>query len=81
MFGVFRPLAPSAWKEYASKTHTPLELSFFYFHKRTGRLENRAMMQRAKGSGVQVDMLNRRFRSTGGNRRRTFAPGFSILLN
>ncbi|MFT6404203.1 MAG: L-lactate dehydrogenase (cytochrome) [Marinomonas primoryensis] len=73
MFGV-SSLGTVSMEEIAKQTTTP-QVYQFYFHK--DRDLNRAMMQRAKDSGVQVMMLTVDS-ITGGNRERDLRTGFSI---
>ena len=73
MFGV-SSLGTVSMEEIAKQTTTP-QVYQFYFHK--DRELNRAMMQRAKDSGVQVMMLTVDS-ITGGNRERDLRTGFSI---
>jgi len=61
--------------EELRKAHQTPQVYQFYFHKDRGL--NRAMMQRAKGAGVQVMMLTVDS-ITGGNRERDLRTGFSI---
>jgi L-lactate dehydrogenase (cytochrome) len=61
--------------EEARKISDGPQVYQFYFHKDRGL--NRAMMQRAKGAGVQVMMLTVDS-ITGGNRERDLRTGFSI---
>ncbi|MDP5057751.1 MAG: alpha-hydroxy-acid oxidizing protein [Marinomonas hwangdonensis] len=73
MFGV-SSLGTVSMEEIAKQTTTP-QVYQFYFHK--DRALNRAMMQRAKDSGIQVMMLTVDS-ITGGNRERDLRTGFSI---
>jgi L-lactate dehydrogenase (cytochrome) len=73
MFGV-SSLGTVSMEEIAKQITTP-QVYQFYFHK--DRELNRAMMQRAKDSGVQVMMLTVDS-ITGGNRERDLRTGFSI---
>lgn len=73
MFGV-SSLGTVSMEEIAKQTTTP-QVYQFYFHK--DRALNRAMMQRAKESGIQVMMLTVDS-ITGGNRERDLRTGFSI---
>lgn len=73
MFGV-SSLGTVSMEEIAKQTTTPQAYQF-YFHKDRGL--NRAMMQRAKDSGIQVMMLTVDS-ITGGNRERDLRTGFSI---
>jgi len=73
MFGV-SSLGTVSMEEIAKQTTTP-QVYQFYFHKDRGL--NRAMMQRAKDSGIQVMMLTVDS-ITGGNRERDLRTGFSI---
>lgn len=73
MFGV-SSLGTVSMEEIAKQTTSP-QVYQFYFHK--DRELNRAMMQRAKDSGVQVMMLTVDS-ITGGNRERDLRTGFSI---
>jgi L-lactate dehydrogenase (cytochrome) len=61
--------------EALRKAHDTPQVYQFYFHK--DRALNRAMMQRAKESGVNVMMLTVDS-ITGGNRERDLRTGFSI---
>jgi L-lactate dehydrogenase (cytochrome) len=61
--------------EELRKAHDTPQVYQFYFHK--DRALNRAMMQRAKESGVNVMMLTVDS-ITGGNRERDLRTGFSI---
>jgi len=61
--------------EELRKAHDTPQVYQFYFHK--DRALNRAMMQRAKGAGVNVMMLTVDS-VTGGNRERDLRTGFSI---
>jgi len=61
--------------EELRKTHSGPQVYQFYFHKDRGL--NRAMMERAKGAGVNVMMLTVDS-ITGGNRERDLRTGFSI---
>lgn len=73
MFGV-SSLGTVSMEELAQKHKTP-QVYQFYFHKDRGL--NRAMMQKAKESGIQVMMLTVDS-ITGGNRERDLRTGFSI---
>lgn len=73
MFGV-SSLGTVSLEEIAKQVDTP-QVYQFYFHKDRGL--NRAMMERAKGAGVQVMMLTVDS-ITGGNRERDLRTGFSI---
>lgn len=73
MFGV-SSLGTVDLAEIAKQTNTPQTYQF-YFHKDRGL--NRAMMERAKESGIQVMMLTVDS-ATGGNRERDLRTGFSI---
>ncbi|PZO68281.1 MAG: alpha-hydroxy-acid oxidizing enzyme [Paracoccus denitrificans] len=73
MFGV-SSLGTVSMEELAKKHKTP-QVYQFYFHKDRGL--NRAMMQKAKESGIQVMMLTVDS-ITGGNRERDLRTGFSI---
>lgn len=73
MFGV-SSLGTVSMEELASKHRNP-QIYQFYFHKDRGL--NRAMMQKAKESGIQV-MLLTVDSITGGNRERDLRTGFSI---
>lgn len=61
--------------EQIRKTYSGPQVYQFYFHKDRGL--NQAMMQRAKGAGVNVMMLTVDS-ITGGNRERDLRTGFSI---
>jgi L-lactate dehydrogenase (cytochrome) len=61
--------------EELRKAHSGPQVYQFYFHKDRGL--NRAMMERAKGAGVNVMMLTVDS-ITGGNRERDLRTGFSI---
>jgi L-lactate dehydrogenase (cytochrome) len=61
--------------EELRKAHATPQVYQFYFHRDRGL--NRAMMQRAKGAGVDVMMLTVDS-ITGGNRERDLRTGFSI---
>lgn len=61
--------------EELRKAHDGPQVYQFYFHKDRGL--NRAMMERAKGAGVNVMMLTVDS-ITGGNRERDLRTGFSI---
>ena len=61
--------------EELRKAHDTPQVYQFYFHK--DRALNRAMMQRAKGAGVNIMMLTVDS-VTGGNRERDLRTGFSI---
>ncbi|WP_289032179.1 alpha-hydroxy acid oxidase [uncultured Paraglaciecola sp.] len=73
MFGV-SSLGTVSMEEIAKQVDTP-QVYQFYFHKDRGL--NRAMMERAKASGIQVMMLTVDS-ITGGNRERDLRTGFSI---
>ncbi|GGF76393.1 alpha-hydroxy acid oxidase [Alteromonas lipolytica] len=73
MFGV-SSLGTVSMEEIARQFDTP-QVYQFYFHKDRGL--NRAMMERAKESGIQVMMLTVDS-ITGGNRERDLRTGFSI---
>ena len=73
MFGV-SSLGTVSMEELAKKHKTP-QVYQFYFHKDRGL--NRAMMQKAKESGIKVMMLTVDS-ITGGNRERDLRTGFSI---
>jgi L-lactate dehydrogenase (cytochrome) len=73
MFGV-SSLGTVSLEELRKAYDTP-QVYQFYFHKDRGL--NRAMMQRAKGAGVDVMMLTVDS-ITGGNRERDLRTGFSI---
>ena len=73
MFGV-SSLGTVSMDELARKHRTP-QVYQFYFHKDRGL--NRAMMEQAKASGIQVMMLTVDS-ITGGNRERDLRTGFSI---
>jgi len=73
MFGV-SSLGTVSMEELAKKHRTP-QVYQFYFHKDRGL--NRAMMQKAKESGIKVMMLTVDS-ITGGNRERDLRTGFSI---
>ena len=73
MFGV-SSLGTVSMEELAKKHRTP-QCYQFYFHKDRGL--NRAMMQKAKESGIKVMMLTVDS-ITGGNRERDLRTGFSI---
>lgn len=73
MFGV-SSLGTVAMEELARKHRTP-QVYQFYFHKDRGL--NRAMMEKAKASGIKVMMLTVDS-ITGGNRERDLRTGFSI---
>jgi L-lactate dehydrogenase (cytochrome) len=61
--------------EELRKAHDTPQVYQFYYHKDRGL--NRAMLQRAKGAGVEVMMLTVDS-ITGGNRERDLRTGFSI---
>jgi len=61
--------------EEVRKAHAAPQVYQFYFHKDRGL--NRAMLQRAKGAGVEIMMLTVDS-ITGGNRERDLRTGFSI---
>ena len=67
-------LGTVSMEELAAKHKTP-QVYQFYFHKDRGL--NRAMMQKAKESGIKVMMLTVDS-ITGGNRERDLRTGFSI---
>jgi L-lactate dehydrogenase (cytochrome) len=73
MFGV-SSLGTVSMEELAKKHSTP-QVYQFYFHKDRGL--NRAMMDKAKASGIKVLMLTVDS-ITGGNRERDLRTGFSI---
>ncbi|MDO9410946.1 MAG: alpha-hydroxy acid oxidase [Pseudolabrys sp.] len=73
MFGV-SSLGTTSLEELRKAHQTP-QVYQFYFHRDRGL--NRAMMQRAKGAGVNVMMLTVDS-ITGGNRERDLRTGFSI---
>lgn len=73
MFGV-SSLGTVSMQELAAKHKNP-QVYQFYFHKDRGL--NRAMMQKAKESGIKVMMLTVDS-ITGGNRERDLRTGFSI---
>lgn len=73
MFGV-SSLGTVSMEEIARQFDTP-QVYQFYFHKDRGL--NKAMMERAKESGIQVMMLTVDS-ITGGNRERDLRTGFSI---
>jgi L-lactate dehydrogenase (cytochrome) len=73
MFGV-SSLGTVSMRELAAKHKTP-QVYQFYFHRDRGL--NRAMMQAAKESGIEVMMLTVDS-ITGGNRERDLRTGFSI---
>jgi L-lactate dehydrogenase (cytochrome) len=73
LFGV-SSLGTVSMEELAKKHSTP-QVYQFYFHK--DRALNRAMMDTAKRSGIQVMMLTVDS-ITGGNRERDLRTGFSI---
>jgi L-lactate dehydrogenase (cytochrome) len=73
MFGV-SSLGTVSMEEMAQKHKNP-QVYQFYFHKDRGL--NRAMMQKAKDSGIKVMMLTVDS-ITGGNRERDLRTGFSI---
>ncbi|TDO99821.1 alpha-hydroxy acid oxidase [Marinomonas balearica] len=73
MFGV-SSFGTVSVEEIAKQVKTP-QVYQFYFHKDRGL--NRAMMERAKASGIQVMMLTVDS-ITGGNRERDLRTGFSI---
>ncbi|MBL9060335.1 MAG: alpha-hydroxy-acid oxidizing protein [Mangrovicoccus sp.] len=73
MFGV-SSLGTVSMAELAAKHRNP-QVYQFYFHKDRGL--NRAMMDAAKASGIQVMMLTVDS-ITGGNRERDLRTGFSI---
>lgn len=73
MFGV-SSLGTVSMEEIAKQFNTP-QVYQFYFHKDRGL--NRAMMERAKESGIEVMMLTVDS-ITGGNRERDLRTGFSI---
>jgi L-lactate dehydrogenase (cytochrome) len=73
MFGV-SSLGTVSMEEMAQKHKNP-QVYQFYFHKDRGL--NRAMMQKAKESGIKVMMLTVDS-ITGGNRERDLRTGFSI---
>lgn len=73
MFGV-SSLGTVSMEELAKKHSTP-QVYQFYFHKDRGL--NRAMMDKAKESGIKVLMLTVDS-ITGGNRERDLRTGFSI---
>lgn len=76
MFGV-SSLGTVSMAEIAKQYKTP-QVYQFYFHKDRGL--NRAMMESAKASGIQVMMLTVDT-ITGGNRERDLRTGFSIPMN
>lgn len=61
--------------EELRRTYTTPQVYQFYFHKDRGL--NRAMLERAKGAGVEVMMLTVDS-ITGGNRERDLRTGFTI---
>jgi L-lactate dehydrogenase (cytochrome) len=73
MFGV-SSLGTVSMEELRRKYRTP-QIYQFYFHKDRGL--NRAMLERAKETGVEVMMLTVDS-ITGGNRERDLRTGFSI---
>jgi L-lactate dehydrogenase (cytochrome) len=73
MFGV-SSLGTVSIEEMRKAYDTP-QVYQFYFHKDRGL--NRAMLQRAKGAGVEIMMLTVDS-ITGGNRERDLRTGFSI---
>lgn len=73
MFGV-SSLGTVSMEEIAKEYNTP-QVYQFYFHKDRGL--NRAMMERAKESNIEVMMLTVDS-ITGGNRERDLRTGFSI---
>lgn len=73
MFGV-SSLGTVSMEEIAQQTDTP-QVYQFYFHKDRGL--NKAMMERAKASGIEVMMLTVNS-ITDGNRERDLRTGFSI---
>lgn len=73
MFGC-SSLGTVSMEELARRHRTP-QVYQFYFHKDRGL--NRAMMQKAKDSGIEVMMLTVDS-ITGGNRERDLRTGFSI---
>ena len=73
MFGV-SSLGTVSMEEIAKQYNTP-QVYQFYFHKDRGL--NRAMMERAKESNIEVMMLTVDS-ITGGNRERDLRTGFSI---
>ncbi|GEA03889.1 alpha-hydroxy-acid oxidizing enzyme [Alteromonas sp. KUL17] len=73
MFGV-SSLGTVSMEEIAKKYNTP-QVYQFYFHKDRGL--NRAMMERAKESNIEVMMLTVDS-ITGGNRERDLRTGFAI---
>lgn len=73
MFGV-SSLGTVSMEELARKHRNP-QVYQFYFHKDRGL--NRAMMQKAKDSGIKVMMLTVDS-ITGGNRERDLRTGFAI---
>ena len=75
MFGV-STLGTVSMEELRKQYFTP-QVYQFYFHKDRGL--NRAMMQRAKETGIDVMMLTVDS-ITGGNRERDLRTGFSIPL-
>lgn len=75
MFGV-SSLGTVSLEELRKKHQTP-QVYQFYFHKDRGL--NRAMLERAKGAGVNVMMLTVDS-ITGGNRERDLRTGFAIPL-
>jgi len=75
LFGV-SSLGTVSLEEIASQTTTP-QVYQFYFHK--DRELNKAMMARAKESGVEIMMLTVDS-ITGGNRERDLRTGFSIPM-
>jgi len=76
MFGV-SSLGTVSLEEISSHFSFP-QVYQFYFHKDRGL--NKAMMERAKGAGVQIMMLTVDS-ITGGNRERDLRTGFSIPLH
>src|SRR5499426_3391085 len=74
MFGV-SSLGTVSLEELRKAHHDAPQVYQFYFHKDRGL--NRAMLQRAKGAGIQVMMLTVDS-ITGGNRERDLRTGFSI---
>ena len=76
MFGV-SSLGTVSMEEIARQYDTP-QVYQFYFHKDRGL--NRAMMERAKESNIEVMMLTVDS-ITGGNRERDLRTGFSIPFN
>ena len=73
MFGV-SSLGTVAMEDIAKQFNTP-QVYQFYFHKDRGL--NKAMMERAKASGIDIMMLTVDS-ITGGNRERDLRTGFSI---